>query len=224
MLDLWLLWFSASYSTLAQFMMNYGNEWDMDLILSYVGTQIWGTAENHVLLLTSRKSCLVTSRGKLVHAGNTGWDERGARLHALVARAGSEQGLGCFELSWCAILWLNSCTARLRRFSEAWAPARGHSEVNDHCGKNQRAPKQYNKWHAESAISARVVYRNNSIRVCYARYERRWVQIVCAVNRIKARSKEDCFFSPMCFFLLIIKQVKRRTCGESLMNKCLGKR
>lgn len=31
MLDLWLLWFSASYSTLAQFMMNYGNEWDHGL-------------------------------------------------------------------------------------------------------------------------------------------------------------------------------------------------
>lgn len=116
MLDLWLLWFSASYSTLAQFMMNYGNEWDMDLILSYVGTQIWGTAKNHVLLLTSRKSCLVTSRGKLVHAGNTGWDVKGARLHALLARANSESRLWCFELSWCAILWLNCCTACLRCF------------------------------------------------------------------------------------------------------------
>lgn len=61
-------------------MMNYGNEWDMDLILSYVGTQIWGMAKNHVLLLTSRKSCSVTSRGKLVHAGNTGWDIKGARF------------------------------------------------------------------------------------------------------------------------------------------------
>lgn len=29
--------------------------------------------------------------------------------------------------------------------SEAWAPLGGHSEVNDHCGKKQRAPKQYNK-------------------------------------------------------------------------------
>lgn len=96
-------------------MMNYGNEWDMDLILSYVGTQIWGTAENHVLLLTSRKSCLVTSRGKLVHRGNTGWDVRGARLHALVARANCEAALECFELSSCAILWLNCCTACLRR-------------------------------------------------------------------------------------------------------------
>lgn len=140
MLDLWLLWFSASYSTLAQFMMNYGNEWDMDLILSYVGTQIWGTAENHVLLLTSRKSCLVTSRGKLVHAGNTGWDVEGARLPALVARAKSEPGLGCFGLSWCAILWLNCCTARLRRLFRGVGSTRGHSEVNDHCGKNQRAP------------------------------------------------------------------------------------
>lgn len=46
----------------------------MDLILSYVGTQIWGTRQDHVLLLTSRKSCLVTSRGKLVRAGNAGWD------------------------------------------------------------------------------------------------------------------------------------------------------
>lgn len=101
---------------LAQFMMNYGNEWDMDLILSYVGTQIWGTAENHVLLLTSRKSCLVTSRGKLVHGGNTGWDVAGARLHVLVAGANSEPGPGRLGLSWCAILWLNGCTARLRRF------------------------------------------------------------------------------------------------------------
>lgn len=51
-----------------QFMMNYGNECggDVDLILSYVGTQIWGdTEKDHVLLLTSRKSCLMTSRGKL---------------------------------------------------------------------------------------------------------------------------------------------------------------
>lgn len=79
----------------------------MDLILSYVGTQIWGTAEYHVLLLTSRKSCLVTSRGKLVHAGNTGWDVEGARLQALVARAKSVSGLGSFGLSWCAILWRN---------------------------------------------------------------------------------------------------------------------
>lgn len=115
MLDLWLVWFSASYSTLAQFMMNYGNEWDMDLILSYVGTQIWGTAENHVLLLTSRKSCLVTSRGKLVHRPNTGWDMESARLHALAARTNSEPGIGCFELSWCAILWFDGCIARLRR-------------------------------------------------------------------------------------------------------------
>lgn len=89
MLDLWLVCFSASYSTLAQFMMNYGNEWDMDLILSYVGTQIWGTPVNHVLLLTSRKSCLVTSRGKLVHRANTGWDVEGARLRALEARTNS---------------------------------------------------------------------------------------------------------------------------------------
>jgi len=115
-LDLWLLWFSASYSTLAQFMMNYGNEWDMDLILSYVGTQIWGTAEYHVLLLTSRKSCLVTSRGRLVHVGNTGWDIKGARLQALVAGANSEPQRGCFGLSWCAILWFNCVTACLRRF------------------------------------------------------------------------------------------------------------
>lgn len=115
-LDLWLVRFSASYSTLAQFMMNYGNEWDMDLILSYVGTQIWGTAENHVLLLTSRKSCLVTSRGKLVHRPNTGWDMESARLHTLVAGTNSEKGIGCFELSWCAIIWLYGCIARLRLF------------------------------------------------------------------------------------------------------------
>lgn len=67
-------------------MMNYGNEWDIDLILSYVGTQIWGTPVNHVLLLTSRKSCLVTSRGKLMHRANTGWDVAGARLRALKGR------------------------------------------------------------------------------------------------------------------------------------------
>lgn len=48
-------------------MMNYGNDWDMYLVPSYVGTQIWGTTSNHVLLLSSRKSCLMTSRGKLVH-------------------------------------------------------------------------------------------------------------------------------------------------------------
>lgn len=89
MLDLWLVCFSASYSTLAQFMMNYGNEWDIDLILSYVGTQIWGTPVNHVLLLTSRKSCLVTSRGKLMHRANTGWDVEGARLRALRGRTNS---------------------------------------------------------------------------------------------------------------------------------------
>lgn len=89
MLDLWLVCFSASYSTLAQFMMNYGNEWDIDLILSYVGTQIWGTPVNHVLLLTSRKSCLVTSRGKLMHRANTGWDVEGARLRALKGRTNS---------------------------------------------------------------------------------------------------------------------------------------
>lgn len=111
MLDLWLVCFSASYSTLAQFMMNYGNEWDMDLILSYVGTQIWGTPVNHVLLLTSRKSCLVTSRGKLVHRANTGWDVAGARLRALKARTNSL----VFGLSWCAILWLLCGVARLLR-------------------------------------------------------------------------------------------------------------
>lgn len=70
-------------------MMNYGNEWDIDLILSYVGTQIWGTPVNHVLLLTSRKSCLVTSRGKLMHRANTGWDVEGARLRALKGRTNS---------------------------------------------------------------------------------------------------------------------------------------
>lgn len=111
MLDLWLVCFSASYSTLAQFMMNYGNEWDMDLILSYVGTQIWGTPVNHVLLLTSRKSCLVTSRGKLVHRANAGWDveERAPPC------AQSQDKLPCFGLSWCAILWLLCGVARLLR-------------------------------------------------------------------------------------------------------------
>lgn len=100
---------------------------------------------------------------------------------------------------------------------------RGHSEVNDHCGKNQRAPKQYNKWHAESAISASKVYRNNSIRISYACYDGRWAQIVCAANRIKAHSKQSCgFFSTL--FLLIIKQVNNHSCGKRLMNKCFGEK
>lgn len=145
MLDLWLVCFSASYSTLAQFMMNYGNEWDMDLILSYVGTQIWGTAENHVLLLTSRKSCLVTSRGKLAHAANAGWDVRGARRHAPVARTNSEPRFGSFELSWCAILWLSWRTARARSVSEAWAAHGVTRRLTSIAAKNQRAPKQNDK-------------------------------------------------------------------------------
>jgi len=42
--DLYLLVVLSFYYTLAQFMMNYGNEWDTDLMLPYVGSQIWGTA------------------------------------------------------------------------------------------------------------------------------------------------------------------------------------
>ena len=61
----------------------------MYLIFSYVGTQIWGMAENHVLLLTSRKSCLMTSRGKLVHKENMGGMFGGARGDA---RQGKELG------------------------------------------------------------------------------------------------------------------------------------
>lgn len=148
MLDLWLLCFRASYSTLAQFMMNYGNEWDMDLILSYVGTQIWGTARNHVLLLTSRKSCSVTSRGKLVHGGNTGWDVSGTRLRAPRIKAARS---GCFGLSPCAILRPLGGTASLRlsrgcgtgviqRLTSIAAKKKREKEK-----EKQRAPKQYNK-------------------------------------------------------------------------------
>lgn len=92
---------------------------------------------------------------------------------------------------------------------------RGHSEVNEHCGKNQRAPKQYNKWHAESAISASTVYRNNSIRICCACYDRRWAQIVRAVNRIKAHSKRSEVF----FFLLhtFLSLYNHKTSGGALM-------
>lgn len=114
-LDLWLLCFSASYSTLAQFMMNYGNEWDMDLILAYVGTQIWGTVEHHVLLLTSRKSCLVTSRGKRVHRANAGWDVRGARASMRSWPGPTEPGTQRLELSRCAILRCSWRTARRGR-------------------------------------------------------------------------------------------------------------
>lgn len=122
MLDLWLLWFSASYSTLAQFMMNYGNEWDMDLILSYVGTQIWGTAEYHVLLLTSRKSCLVTSRGRLVHEGNTGWAGKGARLYALVAGENSRPRFGAFWIVVVRHPLAQLCHCLSAAVFEAWAP------------------------------------------------------------------------------------------------------
>lgn len=84
-LDLWLLVVLCVYSTLAQFMMNYGNDWDMYLVPSYVGTQIWGTASNHVLLLSSRKSCLMTSRGKLVHWWGS-WEGAGGPGRAAAAR------------------------------------------------------------------------------------------------------------------------------------------
>lgn len=85
MLDLWLLVVLCVYSTLAQFMMNYGNDWDMYLVPSYVGTQIWGTASHHVLLLSSRKSCLMTSRGKLVHWWGS-WEGAGGPGRAAAAR------------------------------------------------------------------------------------------------------------------------------------------
>lgn len=96
---------------------------------------------------------------------------------------------------------------------------RGHPEVNDHCGKNQRAPKQYNKWHAVRAISATIVYRNNSIRICCACYDRRWAQIVGSVNRIKAHSKQGCGYFHTSS-LTIVKQVN--SCGQTLMNKYFG--
>lgn len=126
-------------------MMNYGNEWNMDLILSYVGTQIWGTEENHVLLLTSRKSCSVTSRGKPAHAGSAGWDVAGARSRA-------RPGWG--ELSAGALgFWVVAVRHPLARLAhcssaelrEGVGSTPGHSEVNDHCGKKQWAPKQYDK-------------------------------------------------------------------------------
>lgn len=82
---MWLLVVLCVYSTLAQFMMNYGNDWDMYLVPSYVGTQIWGTASNHVLLLSSRKSCLMTSRGKLVHWWGS-WEGAGGPGRAAAAR------------------------------------------------------------------------------------------------------------------------------------------
>lgn len=82
---MWLLVVLCVYSTLAQFMMNYGNDWDMYLVPSYVGTQIWGTASHHVLLLSSRKSCLMTSRGKLVHWWGS-WEGAGGPGRASRAR------------------------------------------------------------------------------------------------------------------------------------------
>lgn len=57
----------------------------MYLVPSYVGTQIWGTASHHVLLLSSRKSCLMTSRGKLVHWWGS-WEGAGGPGRAAAAR------------------------------------------------------------------------------------------------------------------------------------------
>lgn len=57
----------------------------MYLVPSYVGTQIWGTASHHVLLLSSRKSWLMTSRGKLVHWWGS-WEGAGGPGRAAAAR------------------------------------------------------------------------------------------------------------------------------------------
>lgn len=62
----------------------------MYLVPSYVGTQIWGTASHHVLLLSSRKSCLMTSRGKLVHWWGS-WEGAGGPGRAAAARRRSRR-------------------------------------------------------------------------------------------------------------------------------------
>lgn len=192
----------------------------MDLILSYVGTQIWGTRQSHVLLLTSRKSCLVTSRGKRVRAGNAGWEGEGGGGGC--ARAASpvlppsllfgsgqtpRQGRGVFlQLSRCAILWRNCCTDCLRRFLRRGLHTGVTQRLTTIAAKKKHTHRLLNNTTSDM-LSARCWCgkRNNSIRV-YVVMRAGWKHR--SSNRIKAHSEEHCavplFVYPLFFFLITI--------------------
>lgn len=106
--------------------------------------------------------------------------------------------------------------------------ARGHSEVNEHCGKQIKKKKLIKTTGSitKQRVACRecnyitIVYTNNSICIWCACYDRRRVQIARAVNRIKAHWRQRCAGSIHQQFLIFTKKtVLGVVGGKNVMDK-----